>query len=383
MSRCLPVLLLLALACLARVGSAQPVDSRAELKKVQAALEELQAERRAMAERLEAAERELKAVKETPKVAFAASLGGNGLQKTTSGNVDLVYRDVLTNVGGAYNPETGVFTAPIRGVYYIRFTANGPTDFTKSAVLYKNSLEIQLIAHEQPSGEGSDTASNGAALLLEKGDRLKMVLWHGTQIWDNSNHHSTFSGFLLFPMVDEAPAEFDAEAELKTLQASLKQLQTDNLGVKERLESTERELQAIRDVKKVAFSASLGGDGLQKTTSGSKTLLYKDVLTNIGQAYNAETGVFRAPVRGVYYIRFTANAPTNFPMSAVLYKNNAQIQLIAHEQPSGEGSDTASNGAALLLEEGDTLSMQLWHGTQIWDNSNHHSTFSGFLLFPM
>ncbi|XP_038595452.1 complement C1q-like protein 4, partial [Micropterus salmoides] len=136
------------------------------------------------------------------------------------------------------------------------------------------------------------------------------------------------------------------------------------------------------DVKKVAFSASLGGDGLQKTTSGSKTLLYKDVLTNIGQAYNAETGVFRAPVRGVYYIRFTANAPTNFPMSAVLYKNNAQIQLIAHEQPSGEGSDTASNGAALLLEEGDTLSMQLWHGTQIWDNSNH-STFSGFLLFPM
>lgn len=94
-------------------------------------------------------------------------------------------------------------------------------------------------------------------------------------------------------------------------------------------------------------------------------------------------GMFTAPVRGVYYIRFTANAPTNFPMSAVLYKNGHQIELIAHEQPSGEGSDTASNGAALLLEQGDTLSLQLWHNTQIWDNSNHHSTFSGFLLFPM
>lgn len=44
---------------------------------------------------------------ETPKVAFAASLGGNGLVKTTSGNKDLVYKDVLTNVGGAYNAETG------------------------------------------------------------------------------------------------------------------------------------------------------------------------------------------------------------------------------------------------------------------------------------
>lgn len=44
---------------------------------------------------------------ETPKVAFAASLGGNGLIKITSGNRDLVYRDVLTNIGGAYNKETG------------------------------------------------------------------------------------------------------------------------------------------------------------------------------------------------------------------------------------------------------------------------------------
>lgn len=46
MSRWLPVLLLLALACLARFGSAQPVDSQAELKRVQAGLEELKAERR-------------------------------------------------------------------------------------------------------------------------------------------------------------------------------------------------------------------------------------------------------------------------------------------------------------------------------------------------
>lgn len=44
------------------------------------------------------------------------------------------------------------------------------------------------------------------------------------------------------------------------------------------------------DVPKVAFAVSLGGNGLQKTTSGSKTLIYKDVLTNIGQAYSSETG---------------------------------------------------------------------------------------------
>ncbi|XP_053183326.1 complement C1q-like protein 4 [Scomber japonicus] len=199
MSLKLSVLLLVTLACLARSGSAQ-IDVEAELKKVQSDLEELKAEKQAMVERLDAAEGELKKLKETPKVAFTASLGGDGLQKTTTGNMDLVYREVLTNVGEAYNTETGEFTAPVRGVYYVRFTTNGPTDFPMSAVLYKNNNEIQLITHEQPSGEGSDTASNGGALLLEQGDKLKMVLWHNTQIWDNSNHHSTFTGFLLFPM---------------------------------------------------------------------------------------------------------------------------------------------------------------------------------------
>ncbi|XP_068179021.1 complement C1q tumor necrosis factor-related protein 4-like [Antennarius striatus] len=375
------VLLLVALACLTRLGSAQRVETLAELKELKATVEELQTERRLMSERLDAAEKKLKNVKDTPRVAFAASLGGNGLVKTTT-RKDLIYKEVLLNVGGAYNAETGIFTAPVRGVYYIRFTANAPTDFPMSAVLYKNGVQIQLIAHEQTSGQGSDTASNGATLLLEKNDMLKMVLWENTQLWDNSNHHTTFSGFLLFPMVDEPQTEEDPQEELKSLQDSVKQLQTESLELRQKLEATETELQAIRDIPNVAFTASLGGNGLQKTTSGNVNLIYRDVLTNIGQAYNPETGIFTAPVRGVYYVRFTANAPTDFTMSSVLYKNNGQIMLIAHEQPSGKGSDTASNGATLLLEQGDTLSLKLWHNTQIWDNSNHHSTFTCFLLFP-
>ncbi|KAM4580371.1 complement C1q-like protein 4 [Odontesthes bonariensis] len=199
MTRCFPVLLL-ALLCLARFGSAQRLDSPDDLTELKAALRELQVESAGIRERLAAAEKELKAMRDVPKVAFAASLGGDGLQKTTSGSKDLIYREVLTNVGDAYNSETGVFTAPVNGVYYIRFTANAPSDFPMSAVLYKNSVQIQLIAHEDQSGEGSDTASNGAALRLEASDMLSLKLWHNTQIWDNSNHHSTFSGFLLFPL---------------------------------------------------------------------------------------------------------------------------------------------------------------------------------------
>ncbi|KAJ3598227.1 hypothetical protein NHX12_001738 [Muraenolepis orangiensis] len=193
-------LLLLGLTNMLLVSLAEPISLLNEINNMKASMEELRTERLTMNQRLQAADKELKVIKDTPKVAFAASLGGNGMLKTTDGNVDLIYRDVLTNVGGAYNADTGEFSAPVRGVYYIRFTANGPTNYPKSAVLYKNNDKIQLIVHEQPSGEGSDTASNGATLLLEKDDKLKMVLWHNTQIWDNSNHHSTFSGFLVFPM---------------------------------------------------------------------------------------------------------------------------------------------------------------------------------------
>lgn len=46
MSRCVSVLLLLALVHLDQLGSAQPVDQMAQLKSMKAAVEELQAERK-------------------------------------------------------------------------------------------------------------------------------------------------------------------------------------------------------------------------------------------------------------------------------------------------------------------------------------------------
>ncbi|KAI4806647.1 hypothetical protein KUCAC02_017464 [Chaenocephalus aceratus] len=56
------------------------------------------------------------------KVAFSAALspGKFGPYNTET---PLVYRRSITNLGGAYSSNTGVFTAPVRGAYYFRFTA--------------------------------------------------------------------------------------------------------------------------------------------------------------------------------------------------------------------------------------------------------------------
>ncbi|XP_062394502.1 complement C1q-like protein 4 [Sardina pilchardus] len=172
-----------------------------------------------------------------------------------------------------------------------------------------------------------------------------------------------------------APQERGDTDALTQLTAQVEELKT-------RLTVAEKELQEVRDVPKVAFSASLGGNGLVQVGDAYKTLIYKDVITNIGEAYDIETGKFTAPVRGVYYVRMTANGPTDKDLSAVLYKGFESL-LIVHEQTSGEGSDTASNGATFLLERGDQLHVKLWPNTQIWDNSNRHSTVTAFLLYPM
>lgn len=67
--------------------------------------------------------------------------------------------------------------------------------------------------------------------------------------------------------------------------------------------------------------------------------------------------------------------------AALLVKNGVNV-VAASEHPASGLSGT-SNAVILTLEAGDLVSVQLWPTFQVFDNENHHTTFSGFLLFPM
>uniref|UniRef100_A0A3B3WB53 C1q domain-containing protein n=1 Tax=Poecilia mexicana TaxID=48701 RepID=A0A3B3WB53_9TELE len=142
---------------------------------------------------------------------------------------------------------------------------------------------------------------------------------------------------------------------------------------------------------KVAFSASLLNETDKYTGPFAilTTLVFKRVVTNIGDAYNPQTGVFTAPLRGAYHFQWCISSYKDETTAAVLVKNDQQV-FSAWEyrgffttMNDDMGISSASNGASLLLEEGDAVSLRLFPLCVIFDYGLHISSFSGHLLFPM
>ncbi|XP_077409748.1 complement C1q tumor necrosis factor-related protein 3-like [Vanacampus margaritifer] len=132
-------------------------------------------------------------------VSFAAALVATSdwtHQGPFETDTNLVFSKVITNVGNGYDSETGIFTAPVRGLYFVLFSGNVGNSGNLNAAVMKNGINMFAIYDTQGT---FSSATNGMPLVLEQGDKLWVTLWANRSIFDQSRL-STFSGFLIKSM---------------------------------------------------------------------------------------------------------------------------------------------------------------------------------------
>ncbi|XP_070710946.1 cerebellin 11 [Pempheris klunzingeri] len=176
--------------------------------------------------------------------------------------------------------------------------------------------------------------------------------------------------------------------ELMRQKAEVDRLSSENEGLQTRLDATEEAISKLnqssaKSAPQIAFSVSLANTGeIYRGPCTDKALIFKRVFSNTGDGYDQNTGIFTAPVNGLYYFSFSTYGYNTHAMGAILMKNSI-LQVSTYDSPTVDGSDSSSNFVVLQLAAGDKVHMELWDNGRVFDNLNGHTTFSGFLVFPV
>ncbi|XP_034005966.1 cerebellin 11 isoform X1 [Trematomus bernacchii] len=210
-------------------------------------------------------------------------------------------------------------------------------------------------------------------------------------------------------------------ATVRTLEETNKKLEASEKKLSA-LDSRVTELSTVDQGRpRVAFSAALPVDGTIGPLNVLYTLVYKRVLSNIGERYSPvsgqysmsynftlstynhttygriaglihkllffsslsfSTGYFTATVQGVYYFTFTSFCwAGNEDCGSSLFLNENQV--VSWYGSDDHNPQSGSNSAVLQLQVGDNVSVRVWHNRRISDNVNKYCSFSGFWLFPL
>jgi len=108
------------------------------------------------------------------------------------------FGDVITNKGNCYSKDTGLFIAPMKGMYVFFVHIVGSTKSNEIS-LRKNNNNVMWLYSSPSTIRGND--ANMIVMEIAEGDEVKVVKhgpWGQTPFYVH-NTWSTFSGYMLFP----------------------------------------------------------------------------------------------------------------------------------------------------------------------------------------
>lgn len=94
----------------------------------------------------------------------------------------------------------------------------------------------------------------------------------------------------------------------------------------------------------------------------------------------AFTGIFTAPVKGVYFFSVSGRHRSNRLMDLRLLKNGQPMVYVINH-PLGDRYESTANSLSLTLEKGDHVYVRLRHNTWVFNNEADLTSFVGHLLF--
>jgi hypothetical protein len=116
-----------------------------------------------------------------------------------TGDDAIKFSDIILNDGNAYNKDTGIFTAPIDGIY--QFNAHICGNKTINEIDYYINVNSQWIVSGEFTVPAKATdakcTSFSAVALVRKGENVQVGGMSFSKLQENINDMCSFSGVLI------------------------------------------------------------------------------------------------------------------------------------------------------------------------------------------